>query len=131
MLEASNDEVQRRLQSLAQSIASTIATVNSHQRLQLHLAAVLCNNFTNHLIASAKAYCEQESLDFGLLQPIIKETFERLEKYAPDAVQTGPALRGDATTMALHRALLEKEEHLRRIYEVMSDSIYQFHAKKV
>lgn len=131
MLEASNDEVQRRLQSLAQSIASEIALVNSHQRLQLHLAAVLCNNFTNHLIASAKSYCEQEGLDFTLLQPIIKETFDRLEKYPPESVQTGPAIRGDASTMALHRTLLEKEEHLQLIYKVMSDSIYQFHKKRV
>lgn len=131
MLEASNDEVLRRLQSLAQSIASQIAIIDSRQRLQLHLSAVLCNNFTNHLIASAKAYCEKEGLDFTLLQPIIKETFERLEKYPPEAVQTGPALRGDTTTMALHRDLLDKDEHLKRIYEVMSDSIYQFHRQGV
>jgi len=129
MLEASNDEVLRRLQSLAQSIASQIAIVDSRQRLQLHLAAVLCNNFTNHLFASAKRYCEQEGLDFTLLQPIIKETFDRLEKFPPESVQTGPAIRGDATTMALHRSLLEKEKHLQRIYQVMSDSIYQFHQK--
>lgn len=131
MLEAGNDEVLRRLQSLAQSISSQIAIINSKQRLQLHLAAVLCNNFTNHLIAGAKGYCEQEGLDFTLLQPIIKETFDRLEKYPPESVQTGPAIRGDATTMALHLSLLEKDEHLQLIYQVMSDSIYQFHAKKV
>ncbi|GAA0541826.1 Rossmann-like and DUF2520 domain-containing protein [Chitinophaga japonensis] len=131
MLEASNDEVLRRLQALAQSIASQIAIISSRQRLQLHLAAVLCNNFTNHLIARAKEYCEQEGLDFTMLQPIIKETFERLEKFPPESVQTGPALRGDESTMAQHRSLLENDEYLRLIYQVMSDSIYQFHAKKV
>lgn len=129
MLEASNDEVLRRLQSLAQSIASRIAISNSQQRLQLHLTAVLCNNFTNHLIVRAKAYCEKEGLDFTLLQPIIHETFERLEKYPPESVQTGPALRGDEPTMALHRSLLEDQEYLQLMYQVMSDSIYQFHTK--
>jgi len=131
MLEASNDEVQRRLQSLAQSIASRIEIINSRQRLQLHLAAVLCNNFTNHLIARAKVYCEQESLDFTLLQPIIKETFERLEKYPAESVQTGPALRGDTRTMELHRQLLDNDPQLQLMYKVLSESIYQFHAKKV
>ena len=127
MLEAGNDEVMRRLQSLAQSISSRIEVVNSAQRLQLHLAAVLCNNFTNHLIVRAKQYCEQHSLDFSLLQPIIRETFERLEKYPPETVQTGPAIRNDEETMNKHRALLQDQQYLQLIYNVMSDSIYDFY----
>ncbi|PWV50802.1 Rossmann-like and DUF2520 domain-containing protein [Chitinophaga sp. S165] len=127
LLEAANDEVMRRLKSVAQSISTDIQEVNSHQRLQLHLAAVLCNNFTNHLIARAKGYCEKEGLDFTLLQPIIKETFDRLEKFPPEAVQTGPAVRNDESTMSRHRALLENEDYLKLIYQVMSDSIYDLH----
>lgn len=127
LLEAANDEVMRRLKAVAQSISPDIQEVNSHQRLQLHLAAVLCNNFTNHLVARAKRYCEKEGLDFTLLQPIIKETFGRLEKFPPESVQTGPAIRNDETTMARHRSLLESEEYLKLIYQVMSDSIYKFH----
>lgn len=127
LLEAANDEVMRRLKSVAQSISPDIQEVNSHQRLQLHLAAVLCNNFTNHLIARARNYCEKEGLDFTLLQPIIKETFDRLEKFSPEAVQTGPALRNDESTMSRHRALLENENYLKLIYKVMSDSIYDLH----
>jgi predicted short-subunit dehydrogenase-like oxidoreductase (DUF2520 family) len=122
LLEAANDEVMRRLKAVAQSISPDIQEVNSHQRLQLHLAAVLCNNFTNHLIARAKRYCEKEGLDFTLLQPIIKETFDRLEKFPPESVQTGPAVRNDEITMSGHRTLLENEEYLKLIYQVMSDS---------
>lgn len=127
LLEAANDEVMRRVKAVAQSISPDIQEVNSHQRLQLHLAAVLCNNFTNHLIARAKRYCEKEGLDFTLLQPIIKETFDRLEKYPPESVQTGPAVRNDEITMSAHRALLENEQYMKLIYQVMSDSIYDFH----
>lgn len=130
MLEAGNDEVLKRLQSLAQSLASRIEVTDSAQRLKYHLTAVLCNNFTNHLFAQAKAYCEKEQLDFTLLQPIIKETFDRLEKYTPEAVQTGPAIRQDEATMSLHRDLLADNEHLQQVYKVMSDAIYQFHQKK-
>ncbi len=57
--------------------------MNSEQRLQMHLAAVFCNNFTNHLIALAKFYCEQEGRDFNLLSPLIRETFQRLDRFAP------------------------------------------------
>ncbi|HVI46015.1 MAG TPA: DUF2520 domain-containing protein [Chitinophaga sp.] len=129
MLEAANDDVLRRLQPLAQSIASRIEITDSAQRLRYHLTAVLCNNFTNHLIVQAKAYCEKHGLDFTLLQPIIHETFERLEKYAPESVQTGPALRQDEATMNKHLELLANEEYLQLVYRVMSDSIYQFHNK--
>ncbi|MFY0254897.1 Rossmann-like and DUF2520 domain-containing protein [Chitinophaga sp. 30R24] len=127
MLEASNDEVLKRLQALAQGISSSVAVATSEQRLKYHLAAVLCNNFTNHLIAQAKAYCEREHLDFSLLHPIIKETFDRLEKYPPESVQTGPALRQDETTMSLHRELLAGDEYLQLVYQVISDAIYQFY----
>lgn len=130
LLEASNEETLRRIQQLAQSIASRTEVVDSRQRLQLHLSAVLVNNFTNHLIALAKSYCEREGLDFSLLAPIMRETFERLEKHAPDQVQTGPALRHDEATMALHRDLLEQEPYLRLMYQVMSDSIQDFYARQ-
>lgn len=127
LLEAGNDEVMRRLQPIAQSVSSRIEVVNSEQRLQLNLAAVLCNNFTNHLITRAKSYCEQDGLDFTLLQPIITETFERLDKFSPETVQTGPALRNDASTMAKHLEVLKNNKYLELIYRIMSDSIHDFH----
>lgn len=127
MLEAATDEAMRRIQAVGQSIGSRIEIVDSHRRLQLHLAAVLCNNFTNHLIARSKEFCEKAGLDFTLLQPIIRETFDRLEKYPAEAVQTGPAMRNDVTTMERHLSLLQENEYLQLIYKVLSDSIYHFH----
>jgi predicted short-subunit dehydrogenase-like oxidoreductase (DUF2520 family) len=127
LLEAGNDEVMRRLQPIAQSVSSRIEVVNSAQRLQLNLAAVLVNNFTNHLITRAKSYCEEDGLDFTLLQPIITETFERLDKFSPETVQTGPALRNDASTMAKHLEALKDHKYLELIYRIMSDSIHDFH----
>jgi predicted short-subunit dehydrogenase-like oxidoreductase (DUF2520 family) len=127
LLEAANDETMRRLQSIAQSLSSRVEVMNSEQRLQLNLAAVLCNNFTNHLIARSKSYCEKDGLDFSLLEPIIKETFERLDKFPPESVQTGPALRNDQITMTKHLGLLQDQKYLQLIYRVMSDSINDFH----
>lgn len=127
ILEARNEEVLKRLQALAQSISATTATMNSAQRLQMHLAAVFCNNFTNHLIALAKFYCEQEGRDFSLLAPIIRETFSRLDKFPPESVQTGPAIRHDEQTMALHQSILAQYPSMQQIYPMLSESIYQFH----
>jgi len=127
MLEASSDEVQKRLLALAQSISGSISIMNSEQRLQMHLAAVFCNNFTNHLIALAKFYCEQEGRDFQLLAPLIRETFQRLDKFPPESVQTGPAVRNDGKTMALHESLLVNYPSMAQIYPLLSESILQFH----
>ncbi|WP_126247290.1 Rossmann-like and DUF2520 domain-containing protein [Chitinophaga rhizosphaerae] len=127
MLEASSDEVQKRLLALAQSISGSISIMNSEQRLQMHLAAVFCNNFTNHLIALAKFYCEQEGRDFQLLAPLIRETFQRLDKFPPESVQTGPAVRNDEKTMALHESLLVNYPSMAQIYPLLSESILQFH----
>ncbi|SEW23828.1 Predicted oxidoreductase, contains short-chain dehydrogenase (SDR) and DUF2520 domains [Chitinophaga sp. YR573] len=127
LLEAANDETMRRLQPIAQSVSSRVEVMNSEQRLQLNLAAVLCNNFTNHLIARSKNYCEKDGLDFSLLEPIIKETFERLDKFPPESVQTGPALRNDQATMTKHLGLLQDQKYLQLIYRVMSDSINDFY----
>ncbi|RAJ02517.1 putative short-subunit dehydrogenase-like oxidoreductase (DUF2520 family) [Chitinophaga skermanii] len=126
MLEGNNDEVTKRLQALGQSISSNINLVSSEERLKYHLSAVFCNNFTNHLMALAKDYCETEGLDFNVLHPIIKETFTRLEKYSPEQVQTGPAIRNDQRTMAMHMDLLTKHPIMEIIYPVLSESIYQF-----
>lgn len=127
LLEAANDEVLKRLTALGQSISSSISVMNSQQRLQMHLGAVFCNNFTNHLIALAKFYCGQEGRDFSLLAPLIRETFQRLDRYPPESVQTGPALRNDERTMALHETLLKNYPSMAQIYPLLSESIRQFH----
>lgn len=127
LIEAAADDVLRRLQSLAQSISGDITVMDSDQRLKMHLSAVFCNNFTNHLVTLAKAYCEKEHLDFQLLQPLIRETFARLERFAPEQVQTGPAMRDDKATMALHLAKLAEYPHMQQLYPMLSQSIYAFH----
>jgi predicted short-subunit dehydrogenase-like oxidoreductase (DUF2520 family) len=97
--------------------------VGDEQRLQLHLAAVLVNNFTNHLYAQAFAICQQSGLDFGLLLPIIHQTAQRLGKQDPRQWQTGPALRGDQKTIKTHLALLHSNPKLAQLYRLISSSI--------
>jgi len=94
------------------------------ERKKLHLAAVVVNNFVNHLYALAESYCNNEGIDFNLLLPLIKETAERLNYISPSQSQTGPALRNDKETIKAHLELLKKYPHLKKIYETFTDSIY-------
>ena len=123
LVEASNDTVLRRLKALGEAISDVVIEMDSASRLKMHLAAVFCNNFPYHLIALCKSYCERESLDFSLLQPLMKETFLRLETQQSPELQTGPAARGDRVTMDKHLPLLEDYPFMRALYVLLSDSI--------
>ena len=100
-----------------------MAKASDDQRLKLHLAAVIVNNFTNHLYALAADYCDNEQIDFKMLQPLIEETALRLREHLPRDVQTGPAIRKDMITIDKHLRILSEHPALKKIYLQMTDSI--------
>jgi predicted short-subunit dehydrogenase-like oxidoreductase (DUF2520 family) len=125
IIDASDKQTLAVLDVLAHSISDRVVEAGDETRVKLHLAAVMVNNFTNHLYALVEKYCHQEGLDFYLLLPLIKETAARLNTVPPAKSQTGPALRGDTVTIEKHLALLEKYPQLKKIYSLLSESIRQ------
>lgn len=123
IIDASDNQTLAMLDVLAHTISDKVVEADDETRVKLHLAAVMVNNFTNHLYALVEKYCKDEDLDFLLLLPLIRETAERLETISPAKSQTGPAVRGDYTTIEKHVALLHKYPQLKKIYEQFSESI--------
>lgn len=112
------------LKQLAQSIApGKIIQAGDEERVKLHVAAVVANNFTNHLYKIAEDYCLKEGLDFRLLLPLIKETANRIEEMAPAKAQTGPAIRQDEETIQKHLALLDSHPGIKKLYQFLTESI--------
>ena len=126
IIDASDETTLHVLENLANTISTTVAEADDAQRLKLHLAAVFCNNFVNHIYALMEDYCHKENLDFNLLIPLIKETTLRLTTISPSSVQTGPATRADKVTIDKHLALLASHQHLKQLYEMMTKSIQSF-----
>jgi predicted short-subunit dehydrogenase-like oxidoreductase (DUF2520 family) len=124
IIDASDEATLNELDVLAHSISSKVVEANDEQRLKLHLAAIFCNNFVNHLYALAESYCKRENIDFNLLLPLIKETAERLEEIPPSQSQTGPAIRNDKATIEKHLAMLQSYPQLQKIYALLTESIY-------
>jgi predicted short-subunit dehydrogenase-like oxidoreductase (DUF2520 family) len=124
IIDASDDSTLKELEVLAHSISDRVVEANDEQRLKLHLAAVFCNNFVNHLYALTEAYCKKENIDFNLLLPLIKETAARLEDIPASASQTGPAIRNDQNTISRHLELLQQYPELKKLYEFFTESIY-------
>jgi predicted short-subunit dehydrogenase-like oxidoreductase (DUF2520 family) len=123
IIDASDEQTFHDLVKLAESISDKVMRGDDSSRLKLHLAAVFCNNFVNHLYTLAEDYCKKENLDFSLLFPLIQETAMRIEHLSPSKAQTGPAIRGDHNTIERHKLLLKDHTELYQFYEVFTESI--------
>jgi predicted short-subunit dehydrogenase-like oxidoreductase (DUF2520 family) len=122
-IEAKDDVITKVLEQLAQTISNKVYHINSEKRKALHLAAVFACNFPNYLYTIAQQLTAKQGLDFELLRPLIQETAEKVQNANPAMVQTGPAIRNDENTMAMHQQLLEGEPQLQQLYFLLSQGI--------
>ncbi|HTH81949.1 MAG TPA: Rossmann-like and DUF2520 domain-containing protein [Mucilaginibacter sp.] len=122
-IEGADENITRELEQIAQNISNKVYRVNSAQRKVLHLAAVFANNFPNYLYTISQQILEQNGLVFDLLRPLILETAQKVQESLPAAMQTGPAVRNDETTMNNHLQLLSNEPALQKLYKLLSQGI--------
>lgn len=125
LIEANTAKGMELLQSLAAEISSDVRTMESNARLALHVAAVWANNFVNHLNAEALDLAKQHGVPTDLLQPLIQKTAEIALHGNSAKSQTGPAIRGDESTMEKHLKLLDDRQS--EIYRLLSLSIQKNH----
>jgi len=123
IIDAGDSETLEQLAFLAGSISHTVVKAGDDERQKLHLAAVFCNNFVNHLFVLMQEYCAAENLDFNLLKPLIAETAARIAVMQPAEAQTGPAIRHDETTLNKHLELLQNHPQLIAFYQLFTQSI--------
>lgn len=115
------------IEGFARTIARQVERADDTRRLKLHVAAILTNNFTNYLYTLASDFCRQEQIDFRLLLPLIRETAERVERYPPREVQTGPAVRGDRETVERHLEILARYGKIKELYQLFTISIEDYY----
>jgi predicted short-subunit dehydrogenase-like oxidoreductase (DUF2520 family) len=123
IIDANTPECMTILQDFGSTISSDLQQMNDENRSKMHLAAVAAGNFSNHLFALVKDYCDAEQLNINLLLPLLRETVERISYAHPREMQTGPAIRGDQATMEKHLEMLGKYPELKGLYEVFSRMI--------
>jgi predicted short-subunit dehydrogenase-like oxidoreductase (DUF2520 family) len=126
-LEASNAETLRIVESLADKISHHVHFINTEHRQYYHLAAVMVNNFTNHLYVLADDLLSKQNLSFDLLKPLISETARKACLNKPLLNQTGPAKRDDRDTIDKHLNLLNQNMELKELYEKITQSIFKLH----
>jgi predicted short-subunit dehydrogenase-like oxidoreductase (DUF2520 family) len=111
------------IKNLAGMLSDGIYPMSSSEREKVHLAAVIVNNFTNHLFTLSEEYLRSEKMSFDILRPLILETALKVQKHSPSKMQTGPAKRGDKAVIGEHRKLLKHHMELKSIYDILTKSI--------
>jgi predicted short-subunit dehydrogenase-like oxidoreductase (DUF2520 family) len=123
LIDGNSERSIRSIQDFALTISPIVSQADDDQRLKLHIAATIANNFTNHLFSLTETFCKNENIDFKLLLPIINETVRRLDSYSPSDIQTGPAARNDISTIDKHLAVLANYPKLKKLYQLITESI--------
>jgi len=113
--------------NLAEDMGAKPILCDSLQRLNLHLAAVFASNFTNHLWSIAYQLCEKQRVEFSLLQPLIKQTLNKVISHNqnPALFQTGPAIRNDVNIMNKHLEMLQHDQGIHQLYSLLSRHIIE------
>ena len=122
-IEAADAAAEATLLGLARSLSQHVRLLASGPRLKLHVAAVFANNFTNHLLGIADALLAEAALPPELLAPLVRETVAKALAHPPFSVQTGPAVRHDAPTLAAHEAALAAHPAWQALYARLTASI--------
>jgi len=120
--EGNNIQVNEKLECLSQLMSPLGVQSDEKQRLNIHLAAVVVNNFTNHLYSEAHRFCKSKNISFNLLVPLIEETTRKIKQQDPRESQTGPASRGDIQTIQRHKNISMTEE-LDDIYSLFTSQL--------
>lgn len=112
-----------RVDSFAKKVSEKVYAVSDQQRLQLHLAAVFVNNFTNYLQHIGGTILNEHQLDAEILHPLLVETVAKLKDLSAEEAQTGPAVRGDDPTIERHLSQLEWHPEWQTLYKHLSKCI--------
>tara|TARA_Y100001968_G_scaffold314090_1_gene339038 strand:- start:670 stop:1428 length:759 start_codon:yes stop_codon:yes gene_type:complete len=127
-IESNNNNLEKKLNYIANKISQQVVMLNSKQRKYLHLSAVIASNFSNYCYLIAQSILKEEKIDFNLLLPLIQHTANKTLKANPKKNQTGPAMRGDTNIIKEHLAILKNPNH-KKIYKLLSDNIINEYAK--
>lgn len=123
-LDGNNQVALDKIETLAKKISPIIDYANDEQRIKLHIAAVFVSNFTNYLYSVAEKFCTNNQLNFSHLLPLMEETVNRLHTHSAASVQTGPAARGDRSTIEKHLSILQKENpEMVEVYNFLTNEI--------
>ncbi len=123
-IEANSHETEQVVLDLARLLSNDVRLIDETTRKEIHVAAVVACNFSNHMFALADQLLQNSGADVSILQPLILETVNKaMNAKHPKDVQTGPAAREDYEVIKKHLERLEGDPELQKLYKDISNSI--------
>ena len=122
-IEGSAPEVADALKKVATMFSNDVREANSEDRKKLHLASVFVCNFTNALAGIGEEILKESGMDFSVLQPLLKQTVNKLQNLSPVEAQTGPAVRNDERVIDAHLKMLQGNPLMHQIYSLLTARI--------
>ena len=114
----------------ATSLSEQVQKANDEERQRYHLAAVMVNNFSNHLYTLVRDYCNHTKTDFNFLLPLVQQLPQRLSEHLPQDLQTGPAIRNDRETINKHLDMLSNHPQIKNLYALFTESIQDYYKRR-
>ena len=120
-IEGSDPKTEDDIEEFIGMISQHIYHTNLQQRQYLHLSAVFVNNFTNGLYGIAQKICREHDGPFEILHPLVLNTARKVQWGDVRYQLTGPAVRNDTKTLAVHRKLLADDKATLQLYNRLTD----------
>lgn len=131
LITSDGEKTQELLMDIAASIGSSTYLLEDEARAHVHVAAVMINNFTNHLLVLAGDYIREHQLSPQLFHSLVMETVKKAIDLGAENSQTGPAKRGDTQTIDKHLELIRTSNNstLLSLYQIFTQSIMEKYPK--
>lgn len=125
LVEANQLKDQETLLKVASLLSKRSYLITSKQREEIHVGAVVINNFTNYLASLTYDFLKERDINFDILKPLIEKTSNQIlnTEETPFINQTGPAKRMDHKTINKHLQQLNNNKPLKEIYSIFSNQI--------
>lgn len=123
VVDASTAEAREAILRVARAISGSVLQLEHGQRELLHLTAVLASNLPVFLVQEAQRLLRKQKLPPNLLMPLWRLTASKVSTIGPEQALTGPARRGDTSSIRHHLDLLADEPDLRRAYALLSTMV--------
>lgn len=123
LIHSNDTQFQDQLESLARTLSPHVYPYTDSERSEVHVSAVMANNFVNHILYLSENHLKNKGLDPKILHPLIKETIDKALTSDVYEAQTGPARRHDISTLVDHIERLSERSRSQKIYSTISKSI--------
>ena len=96
--------------TLGQALGGRCIEIDDHHRAEYHAAACMAANHLVGLLGQVERVAASAGLGLDAFMPLAFAALQDVADLGPSTALTGPAARGDAATLARHRAALAPEE---------------------